>query len=159
MKNLSSKRSGSMKLLLVMAVCAGMMLPAVASADYTFNETFESGSYTRTVDVLKNRGLSFNLTNGKDGRNVVSSVKVTLRGEKGKGKLVVISPEQFNQNHSEISTMGVSIGSDKLKPLMGADSGEVDVEIKVGGPKGSNIMLKVAPGWMLSQPVGPSAWR
>ena len=148
MKKLSSK----MKVLLVVAICAAMMLPAVAFADATtilvpnaaYDGVFAKGHY-----ILKDLPLStktsfidFAVVNGDGiGNNVVSSVKITLLDGKGKAKEVVISPNDFSQTKNgtvEFSTISGQIPGDSVKGME-----KMTLDLKVGGPKNSSITLTV----------------
>ena len=149
MKKLLSK----MKILLVLAICAGMMVPAVAFAGEVPNPLVTDmkltrGSHTlpgeyvrssRSIRLNENiTKLVFEVDNGEpSGKKRVSSVKIDLLDEKGKKRAAAISPAQFNQN-MEFSNVVGTLGKDDISGLT-----ELNVAIKVGGPKNSFIVLNV----------------
>jgi len=153
------KLSGKMKLLLVMAICAAMMVPSVASAGSTTlvpnaehpEGIFETGHYTLDLPLTVNRTttrVDLKVVNGDGlGDDVVSSVKITLLDETGKPKEVVISPNKFSQNmdkkkNVEFSTINGYFLADSVE-----DMDNFSLDIKVGGPKNSSITLTVIENW------------
>lgn len=152
MKKLSSK----MKFLLVLAICAAIMVPAVASAGKTLrlDEDYGPGKYEVQIPLTsKTTELVFKLTNGDGaGDNVVSSVKIALLDENGKVKEVIFSPNDFNQQNFSNAVNSLS------QALVGTAT-NINVSIKVGGPKNCGIHLAVTEhwnGWI--PPSGTPAW-
>jgi len=143
MKKLSSK----MKILLIMAICAAMMVPSMALAgenSLLLGEQYGSGDYIVELKPLMGTqsrfvttSVAFEVVNGTSpGENMASSVMIALLEENGEVKQVVISPKQFNQK-STSNAFGTiaqnSVGS----------SGVLTISIRVRGPKGANIVLNV----------------
>lgn len=147
MKKLSSR----MKIMLVLAVSAAMIIPSVASAGEISNTLVKEmkltkgkytvpGKYVRSSGSLKfnenSTKVEFVVVNGNSsGKNRVSSVKIDLLDGNGKKKAVAISPALFNQNVSN----GIgTLYEDDLKGLT-----ELNLEIQVGGPKDGFIVLNI----------------
>ena len=147
MKKLSSK----MKVVLILAICAAMMVPAVALAEelsnpllidkeltkgkYTFPEEHvrSMASMTLNENITK---LVFEVENGDpSGRKRVSSVKIDVLDEKGKKRATAISPALFNQN---VSNGEGTLFADDLKDLT-----VLNLVIRVEGPKSGYIVLNV----------------
>ena len=153
MKKLSSK----MKVVLILAICAAFILPSVALAGEVSNPLvtnlkLKRGKYKLPGDIPvefakssasmmlneKTTKVEFVVDNGDlKGKDRVSSVKIDLLDKKGKKRAVAISPAQFNQN-MEFSNVVGTLFADDLKDLT-----ELNLDIKVGGPKGGYLVLNV----------------
>jgi len=146
MKKLSSK----MKILLVMAVCVAMVVPAVVSADPIRELPWEDQKIGPGEVILDFQmwgqspdEIEFDIDNGKStGENRVSSVTIALLDEKGKVKEVIISPNKFNQD----------VGNAKATFSMEGLSNPSFL-IRVRGKKSNYIVLTVDEYLPPSDPV------
>ena len=139
MKKFSSKK----RILLVMAICAAMMLPAVASA-----ELVAAGAATKvfpgdtTLELVlapyMHTSIPYEVVNGDSGENTISSAKVCLLDTNGEEFLVLLSPDQFN--HDFGGTSGIIARSDV--DAAGYTVGEsLQFSVKVRGKKTNFITL------------------
>ena len=158
MKKLSSK----MKVVLILAICAAFIVPSVAFAGspniLVPNDEYPEGSPMNTgvfgpgrytleelpLTVGETLDISLRVVNGNGvGDDVVSSVKLTLLDEKGKPKEVVISPSDFSQNMDKKKNVEFSTVNGQI-PLDSVEGMETfSLDLKVGGPKNSYIILSV----------------
>jgi hypothetical protein len=77
-------------------------------------------------------------------------VKIDLLDGKGKKRAVAISPALFNQ---KVSNGVGTVGADDLKDLT-----ELNLDIKVGGPKDGFIVLNVTEYFEDDCPVWDPRW-
>jgi hypothetical protein len=155
-----------MKVLLILAICMAFIVPSLALAGEVSNPlitemTLTKGSHTIPAEYLRSsRSMSFNenitklvfeVDNGDpSGKKRVSSVKIDLLDGKGKKRAVAISPALFNQ---KVSNGVGTVGADDLKDLT-----ELNLDIKVGGPKDGFIVLNVTEYFEDDCPVWDPRW-
>ncbi|UCF88790.1 MAG: hypothetical protein JSV70_00610 [bacterium] len=146
--------SRNLKVLMVVAICAGMLVPAAASAAWNswinggqsctngilVCKYINVGDYSEKVTLPWNwrRSLNFELRNGQDGKNMVSSVRIVISDLDGNEVAVPISPDQFNQK--EFSNARGYIGEEQVSKLNGR---KFKMDIKVRGPKKGKIYLEI----------------
>ena len=146
MKKISSK----MKILLVMAICAAMMVPSMAFANQTigpgWSRTLHPGELILdwTGNGSNLNTINFKVDNGSNGDNRVSSVKVTLLDDNGKVKVVIISPNKFNQD--------IASGSGVLNRATLDGILNPKICIKVNGKKSNFIKLTVGKSFPFQKP-------
>jgi len=159
MKKLSSK----MKILLVLAVCTAFIVPSIVSAATTQHvneQIWSGGKYSKTIKLQGETTLrlDYKIINGEEsGKNMVSSVKLTLRNKDGKVKIVPISPDQFNKK-TEFSVLAGYFDGADLASLMD-EEGNVELDIKVGGQKNGSLVLTVWETYFPTTTGGYGDWK
>jgi hypothetical protein len=147
MKKIWSK----MKVLFVLAICVGLVVPAIVSAaektvilvngaefssgDYTIPENYLKSSQNITLKENINK-LEFVVVNGdSSGKSRLSSARIELLDNDGNPISVAITPDQLNQNVSK--AIG-TLGKDDLAGLT-----DIKLDLKLRGPKRGFITLYV----------------
>ena len=151
------KKFGSIKLIMsVLALGAILLVPMGASAAetalYPDGMELSIGQYDLDLDLGGDAtSLEFEVVNGVSGKNMVSSVKITML--RGKDKIVVISPDQFSQK--KFSNAVGTLGEEVVK---GVD--DITLAVKVAGPKNGTIRLFVTKNYVggPTLPPRPTGW-
>jgi hypothetical protein len=111
------KFSGNLKVLLIFAVCAGFLVPSLVSAenfyvpalDWTSDNIGKGETLITLGRNTKCDELVFIVKNGDpNGKNRMSSVKVSLLDQNGEVEKVIIGPNKFNQKEPGYTNAPIS---------------------------------------------------